>query len=360
MNSFETADKEIDKIRDDREREYEFCPRCNANLTLQRGYHADLPYWICLGCGEMLINPEVDAEDNIAWICDQCESMLNIQPGFADNDGEWTCTVCGFRNRIDNSEVFATDQEYRSYLKDPYKGLNEEALLELSFYQDESFIKDRPDIILVQHRETGKRYLKKLLTTYNRSIYEFLEEHPIDHMPKILALYESENSLVVLEEFVEGKTVADLLEENGSFPEEKAISIARAVCIVLDQLHSLTPPLIHRDIKPSNIILTPEGEVFLLDINVARWYDENKSDDTEYMGTQFFAAPEQAGFGLASSSAKTDIYGVGVFLNVMLTGSFPKEKRAEGKVWDVIERCISLDAEKRYTASELIKVLDTL
>ena len=78
------------------------------------------------------------------------------------------------------------------------------------------------------------------------------------------------------------------------------------------------------------------------------------------MGTQFYAAPEQVGFGLYSSSPKTDIYAVGMMLNVMLTGEFPKEKKAEGPIWDIINRCISLDADNRYTAKELIEALDTI
>lgn len=41
---------------------HEFCPRCEANITLQKGYRNDLPYWVCKGCGEMLINPEVDGD----------------------------------------------------------------------------------------------------------------------------------------------------------------------------------------------------------------------------------------------------------------------------------------------------------
>ncbi|MBQ1894182.1 MAG: hypothetical protein II167_00640, partial [Clostridiales bacterium] len=45
--------------------EHEFCPRCDANLTLQKGYINTLPYWVCKGCGEMLINPEVQADSDI-------------------------------------------------------------------------------------------------------------------------------------------------------------------------------------------------------------------------------------------------------------------------------------------------------
>jgi serine/threonine protein kinase len=76
------------------------------------------------------------------------------------------------------------------------------------------------------------------------------------------------------------------------------------------------------------------------------------------MGTQFYAAPEQAGFGMRSSTGKTDVYAVGMLLNVMITGCFPKEKRATGDVWNVIERCICMEAEQRYTAAELLHALE--
>ena len=68
--------------------EHEFCPRCEANLTLQKGYDPSLPFWVCLGCGEMLINPEVDTDTDIAWICDGCGHMLNIQKGFREDCGK--------------------------------------------------------------------------------------------------------------------------------------------------------------------------------------------------------------------------------------------------------------------------------
>ena len=46
----------------------------------------------------------------------------------------------------------------------------------------------------------------------------------------------------------------------------------------------------------------------LLDINVAKWYDPEKNDDTRHMGTAYYAAPEQAGFGMKASSPKSDIW----------------------------------------------------
>ena len=66
---------------------HEFCPRCEAKLTLQKGYDNNLPYWVCKGCGEMLINPSVETESDIVWVCDECGAMLNIQNGFSEKLG---------------------------------------------------------------------------------------------------------------------------------------------------------------------------------------------------------------------------------------------------------------------------------
>lgn len=336
---------------------YEFCPRCDANLTLQKGYSNNLPFWNCLGCGEMLINPSVETDSDIAWICDGCGKMLNIQPGFKEECGEWKCVECGHINKIDPDDLYASEDEYQADLKDPYKGLSDKEVLELSLYQEEGQIGDREDVIIVRNSEDGKRYVKKLLTIYDKSVYDYLKDHPVEHMPKIRALYESDNCLIVIEEYIEGQVLADIIDK-GPLKEKTAFEIARYVCAILKELQSLPTPVIHRDIKPANIIISKSNEVYLLDMNVAKWYDPDETDDTRYMGTTNFAAPEQAGFGLSASSGKTDVYGVGMLLNVMLTGDFPKNKRASGRIWDVIERCIILKAEDRYTVKELLEVLE--
>ena len=256
------------RVSEEAGQEYEFCPRCEANLTLQKGYDNTLPFWVCKGCGEMLINPEVEADSDIAWFCDGCGTMLNIQPG--------------------------------------YKGLSDEDLLNLSVWQEEEFLNGRQDIVLVRNRESGIRCVKKLLTIYDTSIYAYLMSHPVEQMPEILELYESSNCLIVIEKYVEGSTVEQLLEQ-ALFSEDRAVHIARQVCTILDRLHHLSTPIIHRDVKPSNIIVTPDDTVILLDVNAAKWYDPDRTDDTRYLGTRFYAAPEQAGYGLSASSVKADI-----------------------------------------------------
>lgn len=341
------------------EEQYEYCPRCDANLTLQKGYKNTLPYWVCKGCGEMLINPDVDADDDIAWICDHCGAMLNVQEGFDGNDGKWECTECGFVNAIDEVNLYETEEDYIADLHNPYKGLTDEDVLRVTSYVKIKDIDERGHIILVEDRDTGRKYIKKYLTTYDKSIYEYLKENPVAHMPRIEFFAQGSNCLIVVEEYLEGKTVDELIEE-GALTRAQALHIAQEVCKILTKLHGLPSPIVHRDIKPSNIIVTAGGEVCLLDMNAAKWYVPDSSDDSRHIGTWHYAAPEQAGYGLKASSAKSDIYALGVLMNVMLTGVVPKECKAPEPYWQVIEKCISLEADRRYSAEELLRVLEKI
>ncbi len=338
--------------------QYEFCPRCDANLTLQKGYSNTLPYWVCKGCGEMLINPAIDAPDDIAWICDKCGAMLNIQQGFEDNGGIWQCTECGFTNHISEKELYDTEEAYIADLGNPYRGLSDEDVLYLTSFIENDNVDGRSDIIKVID-STGKKYIKKYLTIYDISIYEYLKENPVEHMPRIIYLAKGSNCLIVLEEYIEGTSLNDLISEE-KINEADAVAITVKLCKILDTLHSLPDPIIHRDVKPSNVIVDQNGEVFLLDMNAAKWYEPDKFSDSDCFGTKFYASPEQLGYGLKASSAKSDIYAIGVLLNVMLTGDFPQKKTASEPYRTIIRRCISLESDKRYTATELINALNSI
>ena len=335
---------------------YEFCPNCDANLTLQRGYDASLPYWVCLGCGQMLINPELDTDSDIIWRCDNCGDLLNIQEGFNEDISHWVCKKCGYDNAIDEANLYESEDERILDCVNPYKGLSDEDVLELSQYKDIEFVENRDNVILIEDVASGNTFIKKLLDTYDKSVYEYLLDNPIQGIPKIMALYESNNCLIVIEEYIEGRTIAELLDCD-AIEENDAIDIVKKLCVILDELHTLPRPIIHRDIKPSNVMICSNDEVFLLDVNVAKWYKPDTNDDTRYLGTVYYAPPEQAGYGFSSSSTKSDIYALGVLMNVMITGAFPKEKKVDGRLWPIIEKCMNLEVDKRYSAMELLDVL---
>ena len=337
----------------------EYCPRCNATLNLQKGYSSMLPNWICRGCGEMLINPSLDTESDIIWVCDGCGATLNIQEGFNEEKDVFICNKCGYSNKITPEEVYLSEDEFQMSLKDPLKGLRNEALLELMEYEEIRSIDGREDVILVKDSNSGKLYVKKYLRFYDADVINYLKENPIEHMPKIQMIFEATNNLIVIEEYIAGSTVESILK-NGPLDAGRAVEIICSLCDTLSELHGLDQPIIHRDLKPSNIMITPDNEVYLLDINAAKRYDFTEKEDTVLIGTKYYAAPEQYGFGFTASSLKTDIYALGVIFNRMITGKIPKECRASEPYWTIIEKCISLEPDSRYSAQELKNVLQNL
>lgn len=329
---------------------YEYCPRCNANLQLQKGFNPYVSRWLCRGCGEILYRP--DSDEAITWICDECEVVLNDQEGFNEDCAEWKCTKCGFVNQICESEIYLSEDEFQEAKKNPLRGLSNEDVIRLSYYEDIEYFEDREDIIIVKNIDTEKRYLKKYLRLFNESIYQYIFRNPVKHIPRIIDIFKAKSHLIVIEEYVEGKTIESVLEE-GLIEECDALDIAEKLCTILLDLQNEKTPIVHRDIKPSNVLLTENNEVYLIDLNVAKWIDNTETEDTQMLGTQYYAAPEQYGFGKTGSSDKTDIYALGMLLNKMITGKFPKECRVESPIGDLIDKCTNLNPDNRYNAKEL-------
>lgn len=220
--------------------------------------------------------------------------------------------------------------------------------LPISYYKDIAVLNAEHRIYAVQHVETAKIYLKKIIRIYNMAVYEQLYKSPVRGIPRIYAMYESGGELTVIEEYVSGDTLQEILDIHGPVNEASAISYAIALCDILTRLCAMTPPIVHRDIKPSNIILTEDERIVLIDLNAARQDVGSKSRDTVLIGTEGFAAPEQ--FGFAPSTAQTDIYAVGRLLCELL-GFHPEA----GPLKTVIDRCLEMEPGRRYLTAEALK-----
>lgn len=123
---------------------------------------------------------------------------------------------------------------------------------------------------------------------------------------------------------------------------------------IAGQLHGCDPPVIHRDLKPQNIVLTPEGNLFLIDLGTVRAYREGVSHDTEFIGTRETAAPEQ--YGYRQTDCRTDIYALGVIYLYLLTGSMELlNTKALSQVPDdcrsIIEKCTRMEPKERYASA---------
>lgn len=227
---------------------------------------------------------------------------------------------------------------------------------QLSLYEKVTRLSDDKQIWLVKNIETNEIYVRKELLLYNFEVYAQLKEKQFDNIPKVIECVEEENRLIVIEEYIHGKTLETVMEEQGVLSEENAAFVIRSLCDILHKLHGNLPPIIHRDIKPSNIIFSSDGVVKLIDFNAARELRAEQNEDTRLMGTRRFAAPEQYGFG--QSDPRTDIYALGITFYYMLTGDYPDSGKYAGKYYDIITKCIQLAKEDRYpTVDELRKVI---
>ena len=125
-------------------------------------------------------------------------------------------------------------------------------------------------------------------------------------------------------DYVEGETLETRLERSpgGRLPLDEALNVTRQLCNVLEYLHERHPPVVFRDLKPGNVMLTPQGEVKLIDFGIARFFKPGQTRDTVSLGTPGYAAPEQYG-GLGQTDPRSDVYGLGALLHQMVTGYDP-------------------------------------
>lgn len=223
--------------------------------------------------------------------------------------------------------------------------------LEISYYKTIATINEEHRIYLVQHMQNHKIYIKKLQEVYNLSVYEQLKEHNITGIPQIVDYYEEDGKLLLIEEYISGISLQELMDTS-RITLESIDSYICELCDILVQLHSLNPPMVHRDIKPSNILITPYNHVVLIDFNAAKYLTNKETPDTVLLGTKGYAAPEQYGFG--SSTPKTDIYALGVLIKE-LVASLPEPTT----LYDpIIEKCTQINPKERFeTVTRLMENL---
>ena len=148
------------------------------------------------------------------------------------------------------------------------------------------------------------------------------------HHPNVITIHDvgSEGDIhYIVTEYLEGLTLAELLDKTGSLPPERVLNIARQVASALDYAHSRG--YIHRDIKPSNIMVDPErnDHVTLMDFGLVRVRGESKLTRTGFiMGTPDYMSPEQARGDPIDH--RTDVYSLGVTIYHMFAGRVPFDK----------------------------------
>jgi serine/threonine protein kinase len=148
-------------------------------------------------------------------------------------------------------------------------------------------------------------------------------KHP--NLPSIYEQFSETGRWYLIMDFIEGETLEEHLmkKQEGHLSVAETLQIGLQLCMVLGYLHSRQPPIIFRDLKPSNIMLTPEGNLYLIDFGIARHFKPGQNRDTIALGSPGYAAPEQ--YGKAQTTARSDIYSLGATLHHLLTGFDPSD-----------------------------------
>lgn len=209
----------------------------------------------------------------------------------------------------------------------------------------------RGTVSVVRHKKSGTRYVFRRYSG-SGEVYRRLLPVLCPHLPQIMEAAEQDGQTAVLEEYVQGDTLAELLT-GAKLTEKEARQVTMQLCQALHVLHSMGA--VHRDVKPENVILRGSDAV-LIDFDAARIYKDESESDTQVLGTTGFAAPEQ--YGIFQSDERADIFSLGVLLNIMLIGKHPSREMAAGKMGRIVRKCTMTAPEQRYqSARALMEVL---
>ena len=200
---------------------------------------------------------------------------------------------------------------------------------------------ERGCVSLLQNKQNGTRFIFR---HYQGSgeVYRKLLSVSCRNLPKIMEAAEQDGMMAVLEEYIQGDSLAFLLAGACLTPAE-ARKITFQLCNALWVLHSLGA--VHRDIKPENVIVRG-SEAVLIDFDASRIFKNGTNQDTQILGTTGYAAPEQ--YGITQTDERADIYSLGVLLNIMLTGKHPSKELASGRLGRIVQKCTMVNPKKRY------------
>lgn len=147
----------------------------------------------------------------------------------------------------------------------------------------------------------------------------------IDHpnVVRCLSCAEVDGELLMALEFLEGKTLRELIAERAPLPWQEAVSIVRQIAAALSAAHGQPTPVIHRDLKPENVMLLEDGSLKVMDFGIAKVLQALGTSTTHSLGTLAYMSPEQLDAG--PIDGRSDLYALGLVFYELLSGRPPFE-----------------------------------
>ncbi len=185
------------------------------------------------------------------------------------------------------------------------------------------------DVYLAEDQELGRNVALKLLNERHAADEQFVERFRreaqsaagLNH-PNIVSIFDrgyAEGTYYIAMEYLEGRTLKELLVRNGPTPIPVSIEYARQILGALAFAHR--NGIVHRDIKPHNIVVGSDGRLKVTDFGIARSGASQMTEAGSIVGTAQYLSPEQARG--AAVDPRSDLYSLGIVLYEMLTGHVP-------------------------------------
>ena len=185
------------------------------------------------------------------------------------------------------------------------------------------------DVWLAEDQELGRKVAIKILHERYANDTQFVERFRreathaagLSH-PNVVSIFdrgEAEGTYFIVMEYVEGRTLKELIVTRGPCPVPVAVSYVRQVLAALRYAHR--NGIVHRDIKPHNVLVDHEGRVKVADFGIARAGSSQMTEAGSIIGTAQYLSPEQARGAPVDESS--DLYSTGIVLYELLTGEVP-------------------------------------
>jgi serine/threonine-protein kinase len=187
------------------------------------------------------------------------------------------------------------------------------------------------NVYLAEDQELGRRVAIKILNDRHANDDQFVERFrreaknaaALSH-PNIVSIYdrgEAEGTYYIAMEYLDGRSLKELIVGRGPAPVNVAVEYARQILSALRFAHR--HGIVHRDIKPHNVLVDREGRVKVTDFGIARAGTSQMTETGSIVGTAQYLSPEQARGGEVDQ--RSDLYSLGVVLYELLTGEAPFE-----------------------------------
>ncbi|MDO4805428.1 MAG: protein kinase [Lachnospiraceae bacterium] len=252
--------------------------------------------------------------------------------------------------------------------------MEQSEITRLPLYRDLPHASSETGAPLVQHIETGKTYVKKELSDYDRSVFEYIRMRDIPGIPKIFDIIENfaddglPDTLIVIEEYITGSPLRTVLDAYGPIKPDIALDYMIQICQSLLPLHDRKRPIVHCRIMPENIIVTRTGNVYLINFDAAKEIDPDSANfKAMNAGSNQNAYIASGQFEFLPPSTRTDVLECGSLFREMITGVSPASPTPKVSMLDrpevellepIITKCTETDPAARYAdAAELLAAL---